>query len=110
MPRKKIVVEEVLGVKPEVEVCITPMGRTPNRLELADMAQAMMPAALKKLERVLHEANSDLAVLQAYRALKDTAYGKDPQEISVAMEFENLTDDELKAALYAELGQQPKAE
>lgn len=89
---------------------IVPAERVLNRLELADMAQAMMPMALMRLQRILNESSSDLAVLQAYRALKDAAYGKDPQEVSVVMEFENLTDEELKDALKAELGQLPAPE
>lgn len=67
------------------------------------MARALMPEAMKKLVSILHETGSDVAALQAFRALKDTAYGKEPPEISVAMEFESLTDEELKAAIEAEL-------
>lgn len=77
--------------------------RPPNRLELAEMARALMPEAMKKLVSILHETGSDLAALQAFRALKDTAYGKEPPEISVAMEFESLTDEELKTAIESEL-------
>lgn len=77
-----------------------------NRAELAELARAMMPQAMEKLERILHETSSDLAALQAFRAIKETAYGKDPLEMNVAMEFESLTDDELKAAIRAELNAQ----
>lgn len=74
-----------------------------SRLELAEMARAMMPQAMKKLEKILHETGSDLAALQAFRAIKETAYGKDPPDISPVIEFESLTDDELRAAIKAEL-------
>lgn len=107
MPRKPARREESLPTKADGGEDIVPAGRVLNRLELADLAQAMMPEALRRLQRILNESSSDLAVLQAYRALKDAAYGKDPQEVSVAMEFESLTDEELKAALKAELGQLP---
>lgn len=75
-----------------------------NRTEIAEMAQAMMPAALKKLETVLHKSGSDLAVLQAFRALKDAAYGKDPQSVNASIDLESLSEDELKAAIINELG------
>lgn len=74
-----------------------------NRDELAERARDMMPKAMEKLERILHETGSDVAALQAFRALKETAYGKDAMDVNLVMEFENLTDDELKAAIKIEL-------
>lgn len=78
-------------------------GRILNRAEIAEIAQAMMPAALKKLQTVLHQSGSDLAVLQAFRALKDAAYGKDAQATNISIDLESLSEDELKSAIFAEL-------
>lgn len=83
---------------------VEPAERVLNRTEIAELAQTMMPKALKKIETLLHNSGSDLAALQAFRALKDAAYGKDPQVINAPMDFESLTDDELKSAIAAELG------
>lgn len=83
---------------------VLPSTRILNRGEIAEMAQAMMPEALKKIASVLHQTGSDLAALQAFRALKDAAYGKDPLAINTPLDFESLTDDELRAAIAAELG------
>lgn len=55
----------------------------------------MMPEALARLTLILQTSSSDLAVLQAFRAIKETAYGKDLPDPGATMEFESLTDEEL---------------
>lgn len=87
-----------------VPVPVSAPGPVPGRVEIAELAQAMMPEALKRLSAILHTSGSDLASLQAFRALKDAAYGKDPLNINGSTDFESLTTDELKAAIEAELG------
>jgi len=79
--------------------------RTPSRVEIAELARAKMPLAVDKLELILHTSRSDMAAVQAFSALKDVAYGKDPQSLSVAMNFESMSEDELRAALLAEIGE-----
>ena len=54
-----------------------------------------MPRALERLEKILQTSTSDLAVLQAFRAIKETAYGKDLSETSAALDLESLTDEQL---------------
>lgn len=77
--------------------------RAPNRLELAEMARSGMPDALKRLELLIHTSRSDVAVVQAFNALKEAAYGKDPQAIDMRVDFENMTDDELRSAIATEI-------
>lgn len=106
MPRRRITEAEKPGPaqQDEQSFSLPGPGPVPGRVEVAELAQAMMPEALKRLAVILHTSGSDLASLQAFRALKDTAYGKDPQNISGSTDFESLTTDELKAAIEAELG------
>lgn len=80
-----------------------PLEKRLNREELAEQARAMMPQAMEKLECILLKTGSDVAALQAFRAIKETAYGKELLDMNMATEFESLTDDELKAAIKAEL-------
>jgi len=76
----------------------------PSRQEIAALARRGMADALVRIERLIHESRSDMAVVTAFNAFKETAYGKDPQAIDLAVEFENMSDDELRAALAIELG------
>ncbi|HQT89134.1 MAG TPA: hypothetical protein PK677_11355 [Acidiphilium sp.] len=76
----------------------------PSRQEIAALARRGMADAVVRIERLIHESRSDMAVVTAFNAFKETAYGKDPQAIDLAVEFENMTDDELRAAIATELG------
>lgn len=78
--------------------------RAPSRVEIAELAQRAMPEAVQKLELIMHTSRSDTAAVLAYNALKDTAFGKDPQSISVSMNFEAMSDDELRAEIAREIG------
>lgn len=78
--------------------------RAPNRLEIAELAQRAMPEAVARLEIIAHTSRSDMAAVQAIGALKDFAFGKDPQSISVSMNFEAMSDDELRAEIAREIG------
>ena len=77
---------------------------TPSRAEIADLAKTALPAALERLETLIHESRSDMAVVQAFNALKETAFGKDTQPIEIKFEFEGMTEAELREAIMAELG------
>lgn len=68
-----------------------------GRAEIVELAQALMPEALERLARILQTSTSDLAVLQAFRAIKETAYGKDMSEALMAIDPESLTDEQLAA-------------
>lgn len=74
-----------------------------GRFEIAELAQGMMPEAVKRLGVILQSSSSDLAALQAFRALKETAYGKDMHFTNDATDFEALTNEQLKDAIRAEL-------
>lgn len=76
----------------------------PSRQEIAALGRRGMADALVRIERLIHESRSDMAVVTAFNALKETAYGKDPQSIDLAVEFENMSDEELRAAIATELG------
>ena len=78
--------------------------RAPSRVEIAESARGKMHDALEKLEQVIHTSRSDMAVVQAFTALKDLAYGKDPQAIDIKFEFEGMSEAELRDAIAAELG------
>ena len=77
--------------------------QAPSRTEIAELARAKMPLAVDRLELILHTSRSDMAAVQAYNALRETAYGKDAVSLNVAMRFEEMTDAELRAALAREL-------
>lgn len=78
--------------------------RAPSRVEIAELAQRAMPEGVQKLELIIHTSRSDTAAVLAYNALKDTAFGKDPQSISVSMNFEAMSEDELRAEIAREIG------
>ena len=76
--------------------------RAPNRLEIAELAQRGMPEALQALELIVHRSRSDVARVQAFNALKETAYGKDQQSFAVkvaSVDPNSLTDEELAAII-----------
>lgn len=78
--------------------------RAPNRIEIAEIAKQKIPAALEKLESLIHSSRSDMAVVQAFNALKETAFGKDSQTVEVKLEYEHMTESELQAMIAEELG------
>ncbi len=81
--------------------------RAPSRVEIAEIARGDMAAALQRLVLLIHTTRSDMAAVQAFVALKDIAYGRDPQTIDMHLDYEGMTEDELRAAIAAELAAGP---
>lgn len=78
--------------------------KAPSRVEIAELARGDMHGALERLVLLMHTSRSDMAVVQAFNSLKDLAYGKDPQAIDMTVDFEGMTDAELRVAIAKELG------
>lgn len=76
----------------------------PTRAEIADLARSAIPGALQKLESLIHTSRSDMAVVNAFNALKETAYGKDSQAVEIKFDYEHMSEAELRDAIAAELG------
>lgn len=77
--------------------------RTPTRVEIAKLAQRGMPEAIQALELIIHKSRSDMARVQAFLAFKQAAFGNDKQMVSVSVDFENMTAEELRSAIAVEL-------
>lgn len=57
--------------------------RAPSRVEIAEIARGDMIAGRERLVLLLHTARSETAAVQAWRELKELAYGRDPQLIAI---------------------------
>lgn len=77
--------------------------RAPSREDVALLAQNGMPEAIMALELIIHRSRSDVARVQAFNAFKQVAYGNDRLTIKADVDFSNLSDDQLRAAIAAEL-------
>lgn len=78
--------------------------QAPSRVDIAALAQQGMPESLMALELIIHRSRSDVARVAAFNAFRQVAYGPDRQAFKVDVDFSNLTDAELRAAIAIELG------
>jgi hypothetical protein len=77
---------------------------TPSRAEIAELAKSAMPAALERLEKLIHTSRSDSAIVAAFTALKEAAYGKDTLPVGVKVTYDSMSEDEIRALLAQEMG------